>query len=176
MSRMHFSRLPSRYSRAPLASLLCTALSMLTTGPASANLLTNGDFEVFNPAAGYWAGWNMASYLGGQFGPLTTDLLFDTTGLGASAAAGFQVGGNATPGGVQFSQVFNVASAGDYTMSLDVASQKPGACCNADGGTFVLAIDDLDVDMFAAGYMATTDPERDHLSGVVTLSAGAHSF
>ncbi len=170
----------ARPARARRSLLLAVAAACgLLAAPASANLLTNAGFEVFDPTSAVWSGWDRAIYNGGSGAALTTGLLFDTTGFGASLAAGYQVGGDGAPGGFRVTQSFTVASAGSYDVALDVASQNtgaPGTGGNADGGTFALLVDGVAVDSFSVGPLLASLFARDHLAGVVTLSAGIHTF
>jgi len=155
------------------------ALPALLFAPqANAGLLTNGDFEAPVQQPGEVPGWTFGPYQGGQ-GVAEAGALFDTTGQGASLAARFNVG-NGNPGGLQLIQSFSLATAGDVDFGVDVATQKSGVFgdggANADGGTYLLAVDGVALDTFSVGVIGNGVTVRYHLAGSMALLAGTHTF
>lgn len=169
----------------PLRSALHAAAVSLFILPAlgfapqaRAGLLTNGDFESPVQGPGQVPGWTFGPYQGGQ-GVAEAGVLFDTSGQGESLAARFNVG-NGNPGGLQLIQTFSLATADAVDFGVDVATWKSGVLgdggANADGGTYVLAIDGVALDSFSVGTIPNGTTVRQHLAGSLALSAGAHTF
>lgn len=153
-----------------LSSLLVLILIGISQ-PASANLITNGDFET-----GDFEGWS--SFLANSQSSVGDQRIdsFDVDGNGESSfAAFFRVGrlpNAAGQGGGGIFQSFDFGG-GNLFVSLDIASSREGTGANFSGGEFSLFINDVLIDSVDFGTIVGTSIERDTLSGVVQgLSAG----
>ena len=169
--------MPLRSALHAIAVGLLALPALMVTPQAHAGLLTNGDFETPVLGPGQVPGWTFGPYQGGQ-GVAESAVLFDTTGQGASLAARFNVG-NGNPGGLQLFQSFSLAAAGAVDFGVDVATDMSGVLGsggNADGGTYVLAIDGVALDTFTVGAIPTGTTVRHHLAGSLALGAGTHTF
>jgi hypothetical protein len=170
--------LPIRSALHAAAVGLLALPALVFTPQARAGLLTNGDFETPVLGPGVVPGWTFGPYQGGQ-GVAESAVLFDTSGLGASLAARFNVG-NGNPGGLQLIQSFSLAAAGFMDFGVDVATVMIGVLGegggNADGGTYVLAIDGMALDTFTVGSIPNGTTVRRHLAGGLALGAGTHTF
>ncbi len=156
-------------------TLLASIGWLLLAGPASANLITNGDFET-----GDLTGWTPFTTAEGSNGPgLPTVMMFDTTGSGASNAAVFEVarttlGTDFEGGGI--SQMVNVPTfQSTLELSIDVATFA------ADGDSPTGAIyevffdDDLVITVDQSGSISALDVVRDSEAGLVLdVAAGMH--
>jgi hypothetical protein len=152
--------------------LLGAVAACLAFAPfASADLITNGDFET-----GDFTGWTVFTTANGTVsgGAVTS---FDTTGAGASLAAQFNVGdvnytGNQEGGGI--SQVFDLASDGTVDFSADVATDS-STFNNVSGGVYSLLVDGTTYDSYNSGPV-NFDVYRDTLTASVGLTAGDHTL
>jgi hypothetical protein len=159
----------------PLTACLAVAALLSAAPAARANFLTNGNFETGN-----LAGWTTFTTANGTIGTPAA-VLFDTTGTGATLSAQFAVGQVTFTSGVQqgggIFQVVNLAAAGSYVLSVDVATfRPPGGGANASGGVFTLLLDGVVIDSVDFGSIVAGIPQRDTLGGTVVLGAGAHEF
>ncbi|MBN2473512.1 MAG: PEP-CTERM sorting domain-containing protein [Pirellulales bacterium] len=157
--------------------IVTAAVVLCGSGTASAMGIVNGGFET-----GDLSGWTTFltanGDLGGDWG-LPDVVLFDTSGLGESNAARFQVGqvtyqSYVFAGGGIYQNV--VLEAGDYQLSASIAS----SClmqANDEFGWFQLLVDGKVVDsvVFGAGEAGTVF--RDKLEAdLVGLAAGSHEI
>ena len=136
--------------------------------------LVNPDFET-----GDLTGWTVTPTTGG--GTDVQDVvLFDVDQIGGvTNAARFNVGRTVvtspSPTGIILSQMFEVATAGLYGFSVDVAGH--GALgANMDGGQFQLLIDGISLDSFAAGFVDSGQVKSATLAGGINLGLGMHTF
>ncbi len=155
-------------------------LALLSGGLATATagaLLTNGDFQT-----GDLTGWTTFTTSNGTNGSGLPDVVsFDITGSGASLAAHFDVGEvtfDGTPQGGGLYQDVNIATAGTYLFSLNIASQDGASgAINSDAGTFSILIDGNTVSSDSlGGFTSSLQILRGTLSGSVNLGAGSHQF
>lgn len=156
-----------------LKAAAAAAAIAASASAASAATLVNGDFET-----GDLTGWTLSTTSNGA-NELARVASFDVDQDGAASdAANFLVGklvGSRDDGGVSFRQEFTVDEAGLYEFGVDVAANGATGQ-NDDGGTFVLRIDGVAVDSFAAGFIASGATESATLSGAMTLGLGPHTF
>jgi hypothetical protein len=158
------------------------ALATLCFSNASA-VITNGDFET-----GDFTGWTLFETPKGSLGdiPGVPDVIpFDVDGDGVdSLAARFNVGdatrGTATgPEGGGILQDF-ISTAGDVTISAEVAAQHTFTSTNLGPGIFSLLVDGTlvdTVDLYEQfGSIEPGDTFRWTLSGTTALTAGNHEL
>ena len=147
------------------------ALAATLWFPALAQaMLINGDFET-----GDLSGWTTFTTTNGTLGNDGTVTSFDTTGGGASLAATFNVGqvsftDGVPAGGGIFQSV--ALSAGNYTLTADIAAADNVPPGNASGGIFELLFDNSVVDIIDFGDISGT--ERGLLASLVNVTAGVH--
>lgn len=165
------TRMIDRITSAVLSAIFAT---FFVASTASANLITNGDFET-----GDFSGWTVFATAGGTTG-VSDVVSFDTTGSGASLAAHFQVGrvptsiGPAEGGGIL--QNITLATAGLVTIGLDIASDNNGPNNNAAGGIFTLLFNNIVLDSFDFDFISSGVTQRTALNGVVAAAAGVHEI
>lgn len=158
------------------ASILVIFAAAGVTASAT-NILSNGDFET-----GVLTPWTAFTTGNGTNGAGLPDVVpFNTTGYGASLAAQFDVGevnftGLQEGGGI--TQMFNVASAGQYAFYANIgALDDADGMINGDGGTFSILIDNITRASFDIGPFSSADQILTAtLSGLVSLNAGNHTF
>ncbi|WP_282610416.1 PEP-CTERM sorting domain-containing protein [Pelagibius sp. Alg239-R121] len=157
------------------AFLSALVATLLFASTASANLITNGDFET-----GDLSGWTVFTTADGTNGIPPAVTSFDTTGGGASRAARFRVGRDTetigTPEGGGIFQNINVLAAGILNIGLDIASDNDSVFFNADGGLFALLFDNVVVDSFGFGEIDDNSTERAALAAAVNATAGLHEI
>ena len=159
--------------------MLGLALSFASFASAMADdlgPLVNGDFET-----GDLSGWTTFTTDNGTLGNPSV-IPFDTDNDGiATFSAQFNVGQvtfegfDMQRGGGLFQEV-NL-TAGNLTISADIASDHPFAFCNSDGGTFQLLVDDAVVDSHDFGEMC--GPVTKYSTLVASLpinTAGIHEI
>ncbi len=151
-----------------LATMLLSVAALATDVKAS--MLLNGDFQT-----GDLTGWTTYTTANGTIGvPSVTS--FNTTGVGASLAATFNVGNISNPGnnGGGIFQAFN-HTGGDLSVSIDVATVSGFG--NADAGEFSLFVSGTLVDFIDFSDISGGVTERGTLSGTITnLAAGNYEF
>lgn len=154
--------------------MLCALAAPLCT--ARAQTPVNGDFET-----GDLTGWTQFTTDSGSLGTGYPKVAqYDAANSGtASYAAEFQVGlipgdtGTAEGGGIFQDFTF---PAGDFTLSLNVASQGVGFA-NTDAGTFKLLFDGNVVSSITMGTLAAFGQKYATLTGSVSgVSAGQHEL
>src|SRR5438270_10051106 len=154
------------------AVLLAVAVLGLTAGPASAAIVTNGDFETGDLTG--WTTFTTASGTANNGSPPTVSS-FDTTGSGASNAAQFNVGltsGNSQQGGGIYQTIS--LTPGDFLLTADIAST---AANNGDCGTFNLLIDGSTKATHSFGACSLTDTSRAQLGATLhATSSGGHEL
>ncbi len=147
----------------------------LITRPASADVLTNGDFQT-----GTLAGWTVFTTANGTNGTGLPDVVsFNTTGGGASDAAQFNVGEvvfDSTQQGGGLSQTFLISAAGPYMLTEDFASQNSIGEANEDAGTFSILIDGTTVATDSLGEIGANTTLMGSFVELVNLSAGTHTI
>src|SRR5271170_3310244 len=125
----------------------------LRGGPASADTITNGNFET-----GTLVGWTVFTTSNGRNGDgLPNVLPFNTAGDGVSDAAHFNVGEASfdfTQQGGGLSQTITAPVNGLYTLTEDFASQD-NLGINVDAGTFSILIDGTTVAMDSLGTFSS---------------------
>lgn len=151
---------------------LLAMLALVAVGipNASANLITNGDFD-----GGNFAGWTTFTTGNGSASP---DI---TPGPFGSNAASFQVGqllfdGTEQGGGIM--QSF-ASGAGDISISADIGASTEGdgsGFTNLEGGIFYLMLDSVIVDTLQIGFMLGDETITDILSYSGTIGAGMHEL
>ncbi len=144
-----------------------------------ATILVNGDFET-----GDLTGWSTFVTPNGDIGAaygLPNVVPFDVTGSGtASDAAQFEVGeaaflGSHTSQGGGIFQDFT-CSAGEYVVSLDVASQNINSFINAQAGTFSLFVDGNLLASTNYGQISPGQIPLGVLSATTDLGPGTHQI
>jgi len=148
----------------------------LVVKPASADLITNGDFQT-----GTLAGWTVftTSSNGTNGVGLPAVVSFNTTGSGSSDAAHFEAGEvtfDLTPQGGGLSQTISVSAAGLYTLTEDFAAVNRADVTNGDGGTFSILIDGTTVATDALGAIGPDTTLMGSFDELVNLSAGTHTI
>lgn len=152
-------------------------LMLVGISSASANLITNGDFET-----GDFGGWtNFTTVNGTTAGvPGTPNVVsFSTNGSGASLAAQFGVGElsyNSQEAGGGIFQSF-LTGAGVISISVDIAAFNDSPWLNASAGVFSLLLDSVVVDAFnfdeISGHQTL---ERGFLTYTGSVEAGNHEL
>ena len=148
-------------------------VGLVCIGLTSANgkILTNGDFET-----GDLSGWT--TFLTGTCPQLSSSVTqFDTANTGnPSFAAAIQVGDAcvAGPGGGGIFQMIVLPSAGDLTVTADLA-RTVGAGCNADSGSFDLWFDGSSEQSFPSGTLCT-GTQFLNFHATFAASAGSHDL
>lgn len=159
----------------PSLKFLAGAALVASTAMAhAAPVLLNGDF-----ASGNLNGWTSYLSTNGTIGtPVAASA--DVLGNGASNPAARLNVGQATEGdtasGGGLSQTFTLGAAGQFQVHADIMSAGNTVFDNADGGLFSLIIDGTAVASHSFGEIAVGTPERATLSGLLTLTAGAHTI
>jgi hypothetical protein len=160
-----------------LAKLSLMAAFALAAIAQAGSVLINGDFQT-----GSLSPWTPFTTSNGTNGSgLPNVVSFDTTGMGASLAAHFNVGaisfdGTQQGGGIQ--QTFNLSSGGMFNFFANIASQDDAdGQINSDAGTFSIFVDStLLASDFLGGFSSPLQILRGELSGSVDLSAGDHTM
>jgi hypothetical protein len=154
------------------SAALIASIMLLGTGTTQAGFI-NARFET-----GDLSGWTAYAMDGGTIG--TPELVqADVAGVEASTAIRFQVGaasqiiGPPLGGGLTQSLTLN---GGTYRFSIDLASQRPIAVDNVDGGRFELVVDGVVRASHDFGYLAANTIERQTLETDLDLVAGDHEF
>jgi hypothetical protein len=153
-----------------LGALMCGLV--VSTGSSQAGFV-NGRFS-----SGDLSGWTAYSLDGGTIGTPAA-VAAGVFGTEAGHAARLQVGdatllvGPAQGGGL--AQTLTLKG-GTYHFSVDLASQRPIAVANMDGGKFELLVDGVVMAGHDFGYLAANATERQHLEADLDLSAGEHEF
>jgi hypothetical protein len=151
-----------------------TIVVLLAASEVFAAQLINGDFET-----GDLTGWTtFYTPQGGTSGPRID--FFDTTGLGGSLCAEFEVGqvmGDPGPGkpgeGAGILQdVF--LNDGQLTINLNIAAWSP--IPNQDAGKFELLLDGQVVDSFNFGLINAQQTLRSTLSYAGMITSGVHEI
>ncbi len=148
---------------------------LLLAGSASANLITNGDFET-----GDLTGWTTFTTAEGSNGAGLPDvMMFDTTGSGASNAAVFEVarttlGTDFEGGGI--SQMVNILT---FQPALELSIDVATFAADGDSGTGaiyeVFFDDDLVFEIDQSGSISALDVVRDSEEGVIfDVAAGTY--
>jgi hypothetical protein len=152
-------------------------------------LLSGGSLfaSMFNPGfeTGNLSGWTiyttstgMGTGSNGFHEPSV--VVFQTVSGISSDAAQFQVGlasGNTGGSNYQGGGIYQTVSlaSGSYTLSADIAVNNPFNYGNASGGVFSLYLGSTIVDTFSVANIAPGSTNRDHLSGIVALTAGTYN-
>jgi hypothetical protein len=151
------------------------AVAFFLSGPAHADLITNGDFQT-----GTLAGWTVFTTSNGSDGAgLPNVVSFNTTGGGASDAAQFNVGEinfDRTPQGGGLSQTIIAPVSGSYTLTEDFASTDVGNSFNLDAGTFSIIIDGTTVATDSLDHISVGQILRGNFDETMNLTAGSHTF
>jgi hypothetical protein len=147
--------------------------TVLFAPAASANLLTNGNFETGN-----LSGWTNFTTTNGTLG-VSNVASFNTTGGGASLGAQFGVGQVSFQSGVHLGggifQNINVGAAGNIDLGLDIASFAPSSF-NGSGGRIALLFDGVQVDNHDFGSISGGNTERASLAASFITTAGLHEL
>lgn len=161
-------RLSHCFPHAALAVILA-----LVASSASANLVTNGDFETGN-----LAGWTTFTTGNGTIGsPIVT--LANVTGSGASNAAQLDVGQvNFTYGVQQGGGMWQSIATGTGMLHLSaaIAALSTGIWTNVEAGVFSLILDGIAVDTHAFGQIGPGSNLRSSLAADTVVTAGVHSL
>lgn len=155
---------------APKKLLAATALIFLGVSNASANLITNGDFET-----GSFAGWTTFVTNNGTAGH---DIRI---GPSDSNSASFHVGEllhDITQQGGGITQSFT-SGTGEISISVDIFASTEGDgsfFSNSEGGVFQLLLDSLVIDTMSFGNMLGEETKSSNLSFFGSVSAGLHEL
>jgi hypothetical protein len=169
---MYMYRTQKRLMAAIIAASL---VFVVTNAEATANLLTNGDFETGN-----LNGWTVFTTANGYNGPGLPDVVqFNTCTPGVqSYSARFDVGRTVEPypgpregGGI----LQNVTlAAGNYVLEACTAVLDDRGSSNDDGGLFELLFDGRVVDSYDYGPVELGVTYRRLLSSLDSVAAGTH--
>ncbi len=157
----------------PLKLFAGSAMLLCLVGVASANLITNGDFQT-----GDFTGWTFFTTTNGTINTPTV-VSFDVTGGGASLAAQFDVGevvfNYPQQAGGGMKQTF-LSGAGATTITADIASFNPSLAGQGDFGSFSLVLDGTTVASHSFGAADGLATLRSALSFTGVLTAGSHEL
>ena len=156
---------------------LLFVLGAFGTLSQAGSIITNGSFST-----GTLSGWTAFTTANGTNGAGLPDVvMFNTTGLGDSFSAQFNVGelvfGTGQQGG-GLMQTVTAPVTGIYTFSMNFASQDDAdGEINADAGTFSILIDGVTVATDSlGGFSSSFQILRGSFLGTVDLNAGPNTF
>jgi hypothetical protein len=159
-------------------TLFLTAAGLLAlAGQASAQTITNGDFETMD-----LSGWTVVNTSNGLGAPGLVEIIdIDGPGpLDPSYAARFGVGQatfvSGAQEGIEMTQEVSLQANVEYTFEFDWSAQRLSATNNAQGGVFTIILNGDPIAQAAAGGTSSATPRYGHLSAPITVAtAGTYT-